>query len=67
MVRRAVLVLFALALTLGSWSAMAQPQPDDAIIPNVEPLDEVPEPVPEPEPEQDEQIEIPAFLRRQAN
>ena len=42
MVRRTVLVLFALALTLGSWSAAAQPQPGETIIPDVEPLDEEP-------------------------
>ena len=43
MQRRAGFVLLALALTLGSWSATAQPRPDDAVIPDVEPLDEATE------------------------
>ncbi|MFH1531742.1 MAG: DUF1302 family protein [Pseudomonadota bacterium] len=47
MVRRAVLALFVLTLALGSWSAAAQPQPDDAVVPDVEPLDDVPDPEPE--------------------
>ena len=42
MIRRTVLVLFTLALTLGSWSAAAQPQPGETIIPDVEPLAEEP-------------------------
>ena len=42
MIRRTVLVLFALALTFGSWSVAAQPQPGETIIPDVEPLSEEP-------------------------
>jgi hypothetical protein len=37
MIRRVALVLFALALILGSGAATAQPQPDDAVVPDVEP------------------------------